>query len=202
MKKEMERETVRGSAWGAIYGTGHDESEWSTGYRCPGRPVGSTVPGRRVGSTVPGRRVGSLSGSAVDAWGARRPAQRSPGLDPSSASIRRRSPECVYRRRRALVGAVAAIVLLAGATVFGVVGGTGPAAGSVRPGSGPTWLVRSGESLWTIAEHFSGNGDPRPLVAELRARLGTDRIYPGELIELPPSVSEDPIARRRRLAAS
>ena len=45
--------------------------------------------------------------------------------------------------------------------------------------------MQAGDSLWSIAERMDPTGDPRPIVAQLAAELGTYTVVPGEQITLP-----------------
>jgi hypothetical protein len=60
----------------------------------------------------------------------------------------------------------------------GAPGGPGPAAGRV-------WIVRPGDTLWSIAEAAEPGSDVRPLVDRLAALIGSTELYPGESISLP-----------------
>jgi hypothetical protein len=58
-------------------------------------------------------------------------------------------------------------------------------------GSGATrvssrvWVVRPGDTLWTIATAIEPGADVRPLVDRLTTETGSAAIYPGERIPLP-----------------
>jgi nucleoid-associated protein YgaU len=109
-------------------------------------------------------------------------------------SVRRQSP-AVYRRRRILaVGvlllAVAAALLVAQLALGGAGGGPLAAAGAGTPGAAEridarVWVVRPGDTLWSIATRLDPNGDVRPLVDRLAAEVGGAGIHPGEVIPLP-----------------
>jgi nucleoid-associated protein YgaU len=77
-----------------------------------------------------------------------------------------------------------------------VLAGTRAAAGRAAGGSnpvprrGPTvrYLVQSGDTLWELARARLGpQGDPRPLVAEIREvnRLGAGPLEAGRILVLP-----------------
>jgi hypothetical protein len=96
----------------------------------------------------------------------------------------------VARRQRVLLGTVATGLLVALALPWGGTGGhalatPGPAlVGEViRPHA--QYIVRPGDTLWTIAEHLDPSGDPRSVVARLEAQVGGDTVVPGERLTLP-----------------
>jgi nucleoid-associated protein YgaU len=76
-----------------------------------------------------------------------------------------------------------------------LVGGAwaGPAMGSVLTRSEPesvarrAYVVREGDTLWSIAERVSPGGDPRPLVDALSAANGVSagHLVPGQVIVVP-----------------
>jgi Tfp pilus assembly protein FimV len=51
--------------------------------------------------------------------------------------------------------------------------------------AGEAYVVRPGDTLWSIAASADPTGDPRPLVAQMAARLGTDQVVPGERVVVP-----------------
>jgi Tfp pilus assembly protein FimV len=53
--------------------------------------------------------------------------------------------------------------------------------------AGPShiYVVRPGDSLWSIAESVDPSGDPRPLVVELQSELRSSTLQPGERIRIP-----------------
>jgi nucleoid-associated protein YgaU len=87
------------------------------------------------------------------------------------------------RRRRSLGRALTALALSAGIG-WALVGSVGA---SVAPTAAATVVVRSGDTLWSIAaEHYTG-GDIRDEVARILAanRLSSPVIQPGETLILP-----------------
>jgi nucleoid-associated protein YgaU len=88
-----------------------------------------------------------------------------------------------YVRRRWTAGTVvvvAAVVLSA------------PVAGALArhrepPPPARTYVVRAGDTLWSIAERLGGGGDPRPLIDAIADRNGIDpgSIVPGQTILIP-----------------
>jgi nucleoid-associated protein YgaU len=136
------------------------------------RLVGSQISPRR--HTAPVRRLAGASRSR--AWAGHR-------LDPA-----------VYRRRRLLVAglfllAIAAALILAQLIQAGIGGGplttTAAAAGPVIPAGATSYVVRPGDTLWTIAASIDPKGDERPLVDALSRETGGAPLYPGEHLAIP-----------------
>ncbi len=96
-----------------------------------------------------------------------------------------RLPLEVRRRRTLLAMMGLALALLA--LPLGGFGGTSHTTGSASAATGhpATYVVRSGDTLWSIAERVDPTGDPRPIVSRLAAELGTDTVVPGEQLALP-----------------
>ena len=120
----------------------------------------------------------------------------SPREASSARSVRgHRHDPAVYRRRRLLAAgltllAVAAVLILAQLIQAGIGGGplttTGAAAGSgVIPAGATEYVVRPGDTLWSIAAALAPGRDERPIVDALAHQLGTSTLYPGEQITLP-----------------
>jgi hypothetical protein len=95
-----------------------------------------------------------------------------------------------------VAGVVAAIL------IFGWIGlqaasgriGRGPLAatgapGGLRPAGTAVWVVRPGDTLWSIALAIRPGSDVRPLVDRLAAELGSTVLHPGESIPLPPAAA-------------
>ncbi|HXW35673.1 MAG TPA: LysM peptidoglycan-binding domain-containing protein, partial [Acidimicrobiales bacterium] len=97
----------------------------------------------------------------------------------------------VQRRRRFVLGVLAAALLAALALPWGGAGGQplvlpGSAqAGSQSLSPHSIYVVRPGDTLWSIAERLDPGGDPRPVVAQLSARLHGDTLIPGQALRLP-----------------
>lgn len=93
----------------------------------------------------------------------------------------------VYRRRRALLllALVPACLLLArvGAAVSGA--GPGAFAGASVPASGQVYVVRPGDTVWSIAHRYDPGGDERPLVATITEELGGAALQPGQVLRIP-----------------
>ncbi len=107
------------------------------------------------------------------------------GGTPSAVGGRRR-PSARVRRRRALVVAVLLLAppvgLLGGGPL--ATAGQAPAAAAGRS-VGRVYIVRPGDTLWSIAERISPGSDPRPLVDELTASLKGDQLQVGERLVVP-----------------
>jgi nucleoid-associated protein YgaU len=126
-----------------------------------------------------------------------RPAPAEAGRHRGEAAERveaRRARAAVYRRRRLLAGGllllvVAAVLIGAQLIQAGIGGGplttTGAAAGPGMIQAGATeYIVRPGDTLWTIAAAMAPGRDERPVVDRLVHELGGASIYPGEVIRL------------------
>jgi nucleoid-associated protein YgaU len=99
-----------------------------------------------------------------------------------------RRASVAVRRRRLLLGvAVSALVLLALPlrATGGTLSGSASAPGSLGAHGPATYVVRPGDTLWSIAERVDPSADPRPLVVRLAAQVGSDTIVPGEQLRLP-----------------
>ena len=137
----------------------------TTGGAAPARPYLGSEPGPRRHHPRPTR-----GGCAVGGSDARRRA--------------------VARRRRVLLGTAATALLVALALPWGGTGGhtlatPGPAlVGEVVRPHAP-YVVRPGDTLWTIAERLAPGGDPRPVVAQLESQVGGDTVVAGERLTLP-----------------
>jgi hypothetical protein len=49
------------------------------------------------------------------------------------------------------------------------------------------WVVKPGDTIWSIAEAIDPHGDVRPLVDRLSAEIGNSPLYAGQVIQLPAS---------------
>ncbi len=109
-------------------------------------------------------------------------------------TVRRLEP-AVYRRRRLLAAgllllAIAAVLIVAQLIQAGIGGGplttTGAAAGPGMIQAGATeYVVRPGDTLWSIAAALEPGRDQRPLVDQLAREVGGTSLYPGQVIPIP-----------------
>ncbi len=96
------------------------------------------------------------------------------------------------RRRRRFVPGVLTVAVLVGLWL-----GTGalaamrpkPASGVRLAGAslvgGQRYVVRPGDTLWSIAEALDPSGDPRPVVDDIEGQLHGSSLQPGETLVLP-----------------
>ena len=99
-------------------------------------------------------------------------------------------PASVYRRRRAVVGvATAAVVAVTSVLAVDVLAGSiGAPASAVSGRPAPersTMIARPGDSLWSIAETFSGDVSTSAYVEALISLNGGPSIEAGQRIVLP-----------------
>jgi hypothetical protein len=119
-----------------------------------------------------------------------------PGLGPGvrSPHIRPGQPgPAVLRRRRLLAVALLVLLILAVClslqAALGRIGGS-PLATAGAPGGSEAvstriWIVRPGDTLWSIAEAVDPHGDVRPLVDRLAKELRGTILHTGESVALP-----------------
>lgn len=105
------------------------------------------------------------------------------------APVAARTPVRLTRRGRLVV---AAAVLLVAATVSVVLAGAAQALGHSgapgRPGAGITKVqVQPGQNLWTLAEAYDPNADPRQVIQEILQlnSMSTDQLQPGQVLWMP-----------------
>jgi hypothetical protein len=125
--------------------------------------------------------------------------------EPRRDGFARRPSQATYWRRRALVLAALVSLLLAGRAVAGalvggeatVTTGAAPVAGIAAPEATPApaadqpaaapasvYVVRPGDTVWSIAQHLRPDGDVRALVDELTERAGGSALQAGQRIPL------------------
>jgi hypothetical protein len=97
-----------------------------------------------------------------------------------------------YRRRRILVAVLAVALVLVMAQAGAALGGSSLATPERRPASAASasartsassTVVRSGDSLWSVAARLAPGSDPRPVVDALAAARHGTVLVPGETIE-------------------
>jgi hypothetical protein len=59
------------------------------------------------------------------------------------------------------------------------------APGGLQAAASRVWIVRPGDSLWSIAQAIDPRGDVRPLVDRLATELKSTNLYPGETVAIP-----------------
>lgn len=120
-------------------------------------------------------------------------------LRPSTAALppyvappdRRPRSAAVYRRRRLaallLAACLFAGLVSAGRQVAAAFGSAPASAPERRPASSPAegYVVRPGDSLWSVARRMQPHGDVRPLVHRLERQVGSDVVHPGQVLYLP-----------------
>ena len=98
-------------------------------------------------------------------------------------------PSVAVRRRRFVLGTVAAGLLVALALPWSGTGGSlatpGPALAGEKVVSHFSYVVERGDTVWSIAVRLDPTGDPRPVVAKLEAEVGGPNVVPGEQLTLP-----------------
>jgi hypothetical protein len=111
---------------------------------------------------------------------------------PQPARSDRPSRATYLRRRMAAVGILVLltflVVIAADAALARIGGGpltTTDATSGQRTLSAQAWVVRPGDTIWSIAESIQPRGDVRPLVDRLSQEVGNAPLYPGEVIQLP-----------------
>ena len=140
----------------------------------PSRPThGGAVPARALPQSEPDRRCHQA-----------RPTRARCITD--GRTIR---PSVAVRRRRVLLGTVAAGLLVALALPWSGTGGSlatpGPALAGEAVAPHSSYVVQPGDTLWSIAVRLDPSGDPRPTVAKLEAEVGGAGVVPGEQLALP-----------------
>jgi len=147
---------------------------WPTGSELSGPSRGGAARLRALPAPAPGLR-------------------RVPGGAPAPA-LRRRPSATVYRRRRLAAALLLSLVL--GLAYFSLAHlgaafpGSGPLAASGGPGSAVAvadrlYVVRPGDTVWSIAHRFQPAGDERPLVAGIISELHGAQLQPGQAIRIP-----------------
>ena len=102
----------------------------------------------------------------------------------AGVGTRPRLSAATYRRRRFVVALGVALVLLT-AGKAGAALGSSPLEAPGRPPSATHYVVRSGDSLWSVARRLAPDEDPRPVVDALEAARHGSPLLPGETVALP-----------------
>lgn len=105
-------------------------------------------------------------------------------------TTRPRTAPAVYLRRRLVLATVATLAVLGVIRLSPGYPGSGPLAASGDPGSARqvavhTYVVRPGDTVWSIAHHFVPRGDERPLVDAIASELHGTGLVPGQAIAIP-----------------
>jgi LysM repeat protein len=115
---------------------------------------------------------------------------RLPMSRPANAKRTERHSAAVYRRRRLVVGSIAALaVISAGLAVSEVLAGDGGATASAAV-TGPEFVrqtvtAQPGDTLWAIARRFHGSVDVDRYLDRLISLNGGPSIQAGQAIVLP-----------------
>lgn len=101
-----------------------------------------------------------------------------------------RHPEAVYRRRRLVVGTIAAVLVVAGGLavnefVVGDSDGTASAAVAGPPAQRVTVTAQPGDTLWSIAQTHRGSVDVYDYIDRLVRLNDGPAIQAGQSITLP-----------------
>ncbi len=140
-------------------------------------------PGDFFGASWPRPALQLVAGDEP-ATGAGAPVRRRPDV-----TERRSRRAALQRRRRVVVLAGVVAGLVCGLSLpFSLVGGSAPAVRAGSHGQVPgaaVYVVRPGDTLWSIAARFDGGGDPRPLAEALAKETGSGVVVPGERLSIP-----------------
>jgi hypothetical protein len=140
-------------------------------------------------------------GGEPSAWGSQAGAARRVEAAPRVADARRAgrpasTAAATFRRRRmvALAVLVAATAVIAGLVLGGAPRGsgegplaiTGPTGElAVQPAVAHVYVVRPGDTIWSIVEANGVRGDPRPVVDRLEAEVKHQPLQVGQRLVLP-----------------
>jgi nucleoid-associated protein YgaU len=118
-----------------------------------------------------------------------RPSTPRPSTPRPSAPVAARTPVRLTRRGRLVVAAAALLVAAAVSVVLaGAAQALGHSGGPARPGAGITKVqVQPGQNLWTLAEAYDPNADPRQVIQEILQlnSMSTDQLQPGQVLWMP-----------------
>jgi hypothetical protein len=118
------------------------------------------------------------------------PVRTTPGAEAAvSQPVAARTPVRLTRRGRLVVAAGALLVAVAVSVVLaGAAQALGHSGAPARPGAGITKVqVRPGQNLWTLAEAYDPNADPRQVIQEILQlnSMSTDQLQPGQVLWMP-----------------
>lgn len=147
-------------------------------------PAHAAPAGRRSLRLVGGVEDGVLESPWEDPAPGRPPLVLVPDRSRVRAGRHRTSP--AVRRRRTLLAAMGLLLAVLALPLSGTGGYSHPAGSALAETGRPVvYTVRPGDSLWSIARRADPGGDPRPLVAMMAARTGSESVQPGERIVIP-----------------
>ncbi|AND16158.1 LysM peptidoglycan-binding domain-containing protein [Rathayibacter tritici] len=91
------------------------------------------------------------------------------------------------RRGRAVVAALGALPIVAGAFAFGLNGGGAAASSDTAAVEFRYVTVHAGESLWSLAEELAPRSDPRDVVDDILSlnQLSSAGVEPGQRLAIP-----------------
>lgn len=152
--------------------TQYPTHQYPSGWSCEDRPVAPIIDlhSRRRYAQADVRYVKAEQAKAASGAAANRQAE-------------------IYRRRRAAVSAVLALGAVAVALIVLALAGPRAASGagttiSAQPAASKVWVVRDGDTLWSIVKDTGYKGDPRVEVERLSAQLHGQPLQVGEKINL------------------
>jgi hypothetical protein len=93
------------------------------------------------------------------------------------------TPSRRARLRRSALALLLVGLLGALAVPVSALAGTVPSAGSLTPGA--TYVVRSGDTLRSIAERLEPTSNPSQFIGQMARQTGSDTVVAGEHIILP-----------------
>lgn len=128
---------------------------------------------------------GPAAGAGVEGPGPHVQTLRAP-----TRPARPRTAPGVYLRRRLVLVTVATLAVLGAIRLSPGFSGGGPLAasgepGSARPAAARTYVVRPGDTVWSIAHRYVPRGDERPLVEAITQELHGAGLVPGQAIGIP-----------------
>lgn len=173
-------------------------------------PIYAFTDHRRAAADRPRRRPRRAARRLALAGGPcrRPPTPAGPALRPARVSVTPVAPGARWRScgpgqardqrgplrlwRVLTAGGLAVVIVCCGFAIRTALGRTGGgplattgAPGGSKPAAVQVWIVRPGDTLWSIAEAVDPNGDVRPLVDRLAGEARGPTIYPGESIDIP-----------------